>query len=214
MNAEVEPSSFLKRVLKVSNVYDIFQNVVGGHRARKWIASKAWKVTGGEKVVDIGCGTGSCLDYLPANIVYCGIDISQAYIESAREKYGERGRFFVGSATDCPEGVRNELLQADIVLSNGVLHHLSDEEALQVLDLAKNVLKPGGRLICVEPTYLLHQTVLSKWILSQDRGMFIRSETQWKALIEKAFDSWTTNVITGLLRIPYTHLVIECWRTL
>ena len=213
MNAEVESTSSLKRVLTVSNIYDFFQTVIGGHQARKWIASEVWRLTGGEKVVDIGCGPGSSLDYLPADIVYCGIDISQTYIESARKKYGERGRFFVGSAADFPEGARNELHHADVVLSNGVLHHLSDEEAVQMLDLAKNILKPGGRLICVEPTYLLHQTFFSKWIISQDRGMYIRSEKEWKGFIEKAFDSWKTNVVTGLLRIPYTHLIIECWRT-
>jgi len=47
--------------------------------------------------------------------------------------------------------------------------------------------------------------------VSMDRGNYVRSEQEWKNLIAKAFDSYSTNVLTGLIRIPYTHIIIECF---
>jgi trans-aconitate methyltransferase len=46
-----------------------------------------------QRVVDVGCGTGEILDFLPAGIHYHGFDLDPNYIAAAREKYSDRGRF-------------------------------------------------------------------------------------------------------------------------
>jgi SAM-dependent methyltransferase len=165
---------------------------------------------GSEKVVDLGCGPGSSLNYLPRTIDYWGVDISNTYIETARKQYAGRGTFLVGQVSDFLGGKDLRLNGADVVLCNGLLHHLCDEEAFQVLELSANILKASGRLICLEATYLLRQTGISKWIVDQDRGKYVRSEQEWKRLIGAVFDSYSTSVVTGLTRIPYTHIIIEC----
>ena len=206
-----QDDSGLKSLLTISWVYDFFQNsLLGGDNARKWLATNVWKPKSGEAIVDIGCGSGIILEYLPPDIEYLGIDVSENYIRSARKKFSGRGTFFLGTARDLVNHDGSHIGSADLVLCTGLLHHLSDGEALEVLELSKRIMKPNGRLVCLEATFLARQTRLSRWIVSTDRGRHVRLEQEWKNLIGHAFESYSTRILTGLLRIPYTHIVIEC----
>ena len=75
--------------------------------------------------------------------------------------------------------------------------------------LAPKSLAPGGRLVCLEASFLVSQSFLARWVLKQDRGQNVRNEPEWKALVSKVFDKFETYILTGLLRIPYTLIVIE-----
>jgi len=206
-----EDHSGLKRLLANSRIYEFFQNeLLGGKRARRWLANHFWKLKGKETVIDIGCGPGIVLEYLPRDIEYFGVDISETYIRMARRRFSARGTFFLGTAKDLVEHDPSRLNSADLVLCNGLLHHLSEPEALEVLNLSKRLLKPNGRLFCIEAVFLARQTRLSKWFVETDRGRHVRSEQEWKRLIGQVFESYSTSILTGLLRIPYTHIIIEC----
>jgi SAM-dependent methyltransferase len=141
-----------------------------------------------------------------------GFDISEEYIASAKTKYEKRGVFLVGTAEQFLAAPDKQLNEADLVLCNGLLHHLEDREVINVLQLAKQILKPAGRLVCLEPVFLIHQGPLSKWIMSRDRGRNIRTEAQWKNLINQVFSCASTNIATKLIRIPYVHMIMECRR--
>lgn len=206
-----QDDSGLKKLLTFSRVYEFFQgNILGGNNAREWQAKNVWKLRGGETIIDIGCGPGAILEYLPRDISYWGVDISENYIRSARRRFSARGSFFLGTASDFLNHDDSHLNSADLVLCNGLLHHLSDDEAIEVLKLSKQLMKPNGRLVCLEATFLARQTRLSRWIVSTDRGRHVRSEQEWKNLIARVFDSYSTSILTGLLRIPYTHIIVEC----
>jgi ubiquinone/menaquinone biosynthesis C-methylase UbiE len=200
----------VKRILSVSRVYDLFQNLIGARRARRWLRESLWRLRGGEKVVDIGCGPGSIRNDLPENIDYVGFDLSEPYIATANRLYPGKGVFLVGTAGTFLETPDPRMQNADLVICTGLLHHLDDPEVRQVLELSKRILRPGGRLACLEPTFLLHQTQFSRWMLRRDRGKNVRTEAAWKAIVGEVFDHYTTSVITGLTRIPYVHIVIEC----
>lgn len=211
MTPNTEDSGWLKNLLSISQVYDFFQHtILGGRQARAWLARTFWKSKAGERIVDIGCGSGAVLDFLPRDSDYLGIDISERYIGTARKKYSGNRTFFLGTAQDFLSQDDSRLNNTDLVLLNGLLHHLPDDQATEVLEISKQLLKPGGRLVCLEATYLARQTRLSKWIVSTDRGRFIRSEQEWKRLVGQTFDRYDTTILTGLIRIPYTHIVIEC----
>ena len=45
--------------------------------------------------------------------------------------------------------------------------------------------------------------------MNQDRGLYIRSEPEWKKLLKKSNFQFNTNIITGLIRIPYNYMLIE-----
>ena len=200
----------LKKFLSVSWIYEQFQNLVGAKNARKWIAENYWKLNKDAKVVDIGCGPGDVIDFLPEGITYVGFDISKDYIRVAKKNYGIENTFFVNTAEELLKKHDDRLNGADLVMCNGLLHHLSDEEATDVLQLSKNIMSSTGRLVCIEPTFLAHQGFIKKWIMSKDRGCNVRTEKKWKELVGGVFDSFETSILTDLIRIPYTHIVIEC----
>lgn len=210
MKASPEDNSGLKKLLTISPLYRLFQKALGGDNVGRWLAGNFWKLQGGETIVDIGCGSGFILEYMPADVNYYGVDISKNYIDAAEKKYSTRGTFLLGSVGDLLNNGNAPLKKADLVLCNGLLHHVPDDEAIEVLEQAKQFLRPKGRLVCLEATFLARQTRLSRRMVSMDRGQYVRSEQQWKDLIAKSFDSYSTSVVTGLIRIPYTHIVIQC----
>ncbi|HYW71242.1 MAG TPA: class I SAM-dependent methyltransferase [Pyrinomonadaceae bacterium] len=210
MELSGQNDSGLNRLFTISAIYELFQQrVLGGNSARKWLAENVWKLQGGETIVDIGCGSGTILKSLPGNISYCGLDISENYIRAARRNFSDRGTFFLGTLQDLLNQNAWPLNSADLILCNGLLHHLGDADALEVLELSKRLMKDDGRLICLEAVFLDRQTRLSKWFVSADRGRHVRSEAEWKKLISQAFSSYATRILTGLIRIPYTHIIIE-----
>ncbi|MCI0558523.1 MAG: class I SAM-dependent methyltransferase [Nitrososphaera sp.] len=207
----MQDDSGLKKILSISWAYHSFQRLLGERKARRWLTENYLRLNGGEKVVDIGCGPGGVLNYLPKNVTYIGLDVNERYIKAAQRLFGERATFIVGAACDFLGELDSRLTSADVVLCNGLLHHLDDKEATEVLQLSKQVMSDKGRLVIIEPTFLAHQDVLSRWIIAKDRGRNVRYEKEWKDLIGRVFDCFSTAILTGLIRIPYVHIVIECW---
>lgn len=199
----------LKRLLSVSWIYELVQTLVGATKGRRWLAENGWRLRGGEKVVDVGCGPGYVRDFLPPDIDYIGFDISEAYIATAGRIYQGKGLFLAGTAATFLAAPEPRMADADLVICTGLLHHLDDDEVSQALRLAHAVLRPGGRIVCFEPSFLLHQTRLSRWMLRRDRGRNVRTEAAWKAVVGAVFPDHTSSVITGLARIPYVHILIE-----
>jgi len=200
----------LKRLLSFSWIYELFQNLVGAGKAHRWLAENCLRLKGGERVVDVGCGTGNFRKALPRDIEYVGFDISEKYIAKARHTFSQNGTFLVGTAADFLPDPDPRLCGADLVICMGLLHHLNDEETLQVFKLADKILRPGGRLVCWEPTFLIHQSPISRWIIGRDRGRNVRTEPEWKAIAARIFPNVSTSIVTGLVRVPYVHIIIEC----
>jgi demethylmenaquinone methyltransferase/2-methoxy-6-polyprenyl-1,4-benzoquinol methylase/phosphoethanolamine N-methyltransferase len=110
-------------------------------------------VAPGEKVLDVGCGTGSlAIDAKgkagPAGEVH-GIDAAPEMIEVARQKAGRKGvdvGFRVGLIEDIPfpDG------QFDVVLNSFVLHHLPHDLKRKGFAEIHRVLKPGGRFLAAD----------------------------------------------------------------
>jgi SAM-dependent methyltransferase len=207
----MENNSGLRKVLYYQPIYSFFQNLVGADKVRKWLVNYVMKIKNEETVVDLGCGPGDILKHLPNSIKYIGIDINESYITKAKNRFEHKGNFFLGDALNLLTDKKDEIGEADLVLSIGFLHHLKDEQVLLLLKSIKELLKEGGRCIFLEPTFLLNQNNLSKWIMKMDRGKNIRLETDWKSLIGKVFPNSSTSIVQGLILIPYVHILVECF---
>jgi len=196
----------LSSVLSLPAGYRIFLRIVGGDFQRKYVAEYV-KPAPGEKILDIGCGPGDMLASLPA-VDYTGFDISSEYIEAARKRFGNKGRFLcsdVGMAE-----IERERGGFKLVLATGVLHHLDNERAAKLFELAREALGPDGRLITYDGCYVPEQSKAARWVLSKDRGKFVRTREEYMRLASVSFSRIEPHVRHDLLRIPYTHLIMRC----
>jgi SAM-dependent methyltransferase len=190
------------------SVYRTFVRVVVSGDKRSRYVANVLQPRPSDRVLDIGCGTADILDYLPG-VDYHGFDANPAYIESARRRFSGRASFYcrrVGS--DAIQG----LGLFDLALATGVLHHLTDEQALVLLRLAYEALKPGGRLVCRDGCYVPGQNPIARLILACDRGRYVRDKAGYLELASSVFKSIKPTIYHDLYRIPYTHIVLECQR--
>lgn len=158
-------------------------------------------------ILDIGCGPADILAYLP-DVDYSGFDISDAYIERAKMRFAQRGRFYCQELTH-PD--IEKMPPFDIVLVLGLLHHLDEEEAIGVLRLASQALKLGGRLVTVDPCLEAGQNPIARFLVRNDRGQNVRTQRGYATLANAVFDSPRVEV-RHQSWIPYTHCIMECTR--
>ena len=196
----------LTTVLSLPAAYRTFQNMVGGNYHQRHLAEHAQPVPG-EKVLDIGCVPGDILEFLK-EVNYTGFDISPEYIEAAKRRFGQRGRFWCGDVGLA--ALEQERRTFDLVLATGVLHHLDDERAAKLFELAKLALRPGGRLVTYDGCYVPGQSGIVRWVLSKDRGKFVRKREDYLRLASVCFPKVEARVRHDMLRIPYTHLIMRC----
>jgi SAM-dependent methyltransferase len=197
--------NIVREVLRLPAGYRFFRQLVGGD-FEKYV-SEFVRPQRGDKVLDLGCGPGDMRQFLP-DVDYLGVDISSEYIEAAKRRYGGSGRFLctdVGVAT-----IGDEQGQFDLVLATAVLHHLDDKQAGNLFALARQALRPGGRLITYDGCYVPGQSRVARWILSKDRGAYVRTREEYIRLASAHFSTIEPMVRHDLLRIPYTHLIMYC----
>jgi SAM-dependent methyltransferase len=197
----------LSSILNIPAGYRLFRWLIGGQRAWKTFLSEYVKPVPGEKILDIGCGPADILNYLP-EVKYTGLDISVDYIHSARRRFGSRGRFLCDNAGLF--SIQDEEGSFDLVLAMGVIHHLNDEQASALFDLARRALRPAGRLITYDGCYVPQQSCVARWLLNKDRGKFVRQPEEYLKLASKHFAEVESYLRNDLLRVPYTHLIMCC----
>lgn len=195
----------LYSLLSLPAVYRGFTALVLGDASRIYVSDYVQPVAG-EKVLDIGCGPGDILNYLPP-VNYLGFDINADYIKAAQKRFGKRGRFFCGDVGLA--AIDEEAGTFDLVMATGVLHHLDDGRAAQLFELAYKALRPGGRLITYDGCYVAGQPRLARFVVSHDRGEFVRRREDYTRLAAGCFSKVEAFVRHDLLRIPYTHLIMR-----
>ena len=110
------------------------------------------RITVGQQVLEIGCGTGNLLTALGRRrpeLATVGIDPDPAALRRARRKAARRrlpiryDRAFAGALPAADDSF-------DRVLSSFMLHHLDDDERMRALREIRRVLRPGGELHVVD----------------------------------------------------------------
>ena len=197
----------IRSILSIPVVYSGFQALLGAHAVRQALVDKAVRPQPGMCVLDVGCGPAEILDYLPG-VRYWGFDISERYIAQARQRFGARGEFFCKLLTEDDLPL---LPKFDVVLAIGLLHHLDNNVACDLLRLAQRALKPGGRLVTLDPCIHPGQSPIARWLISRDRGQNVRTQPEYARLVSIVFPDYRTE-IRHKSGIPYTHCIMECTR--
>ena len=202
-------SSIVDRIrspLSSAGVYWLVLRLLGAPSVHRHLVTQHARVEAGERVLDIGCGTGRLLDALP-EVAYVGLDPSAEYIAAARERYGDRGAFrradvsSVDLAGDEP---------FDVAFAVGVMHHLDDREAARLARLAAGSLAPDGRLVTIDPGLTADQPTVARWLAGRDRGARVRGPDGYRRVAEGSFASVEATVRHDLAALPYTHVLLEC----
>jgi 2-polyprenyl-3-methyl-5-hydroxy-6-metoxy-1,4-benzoquinol methylase len=210
MAEQSQSNSGLYRLLNFPFIYNSWQLFVGGERARATIAKKYISAKAGQRVLDIGCGTGTLFELMGKEIDYVGYDISQEYIDFAKNKYKDtpNARFYFKRVNEIEMSEKD----FDVVIAIGILHHLNDDEALKLIELAFLHLKEGGRFVLAEPAWIPKQNLFAKFMLKMDRGKAIRDVEGYKKLLQPYFKSSESTIDGKLFNVPYTMCMIEAIR--
>src|SRR4051812_36766460 len=109
-------------------LFNALGNLLGADACRRQMVREYLPSVTGKRILDIGCGTGELLRYLPG-AEYVGIDLSEPYILHARKRHGSRGQFICGDALSA--AIPGSF---DIAIAWGILHHLGDDACRQLLN--------------------------------------------------------------------------------
>ena len=200
--------SGLKAVLVHAPTYIALQRIVGADRLRYRCFAQL-ELSPGDAVVDVGCGPAYYLDRLPEQIRYHGFDTEPRYIEWARKRWGERGSFHLGRFD---EEQAAALHPVAAVLLLGVLHHLSDTEATDLLGLVAQALSPSGQVVAVDTCVEPEQGKISRWMSTHDRGEYVREPEAFVELARQRFENVEGMVLSNLTRIPSSHWMMRMGR--
>jgi ubiquinone/menaquinone biosynthesis C-methylase UbiE len=139
------------RVIRWANMYDLLLKTVtlgGEGRFRRRMIAAA-QLQPGERVLDVGCGTGTLLLEAAAAVGPAGkafgIDPAAEMIARARRKASRAGRnleLTVAAIEELPLATAS----VDVVLSSLMFHHLPSNLQRAGLGEIRRVLAPGGRL--------------------------------------------------------------------
>jgi SAM-dependent methyltransferase len=201
-----EVTTGIRAVLARPLVYELWIRAVGGVRARRTLVRDHVRPRDGDRILDVGCGPGSLVEYLPPAVDYVGVDLNPDYIASARARLGnDRRDFRVGDAA----GLDSDLRDFDIVMVFGLLHHLDDAAARNLIRRAADTLVPGGRIVTFDGVFTADQSAASRAVIARDRGQNVRTLEEYVALAAESFTEVVATTRSDLLRIPYTHCILE-----
>lgn len=194
----------MKSMLKSPAVYQLYQELGGFFGARLVAIGDYLPISPGARVIDIGCGPGHIVKHLPRGIDYIGFDVDEAGIDYARRHFGHLGQFH---ARIFGEEEAREFGGADVVMMNGVMHHIPDAELAHTIGVIRSALKDGGALFTLDGCYARGQSWLERWLLDNDRGVHVREAHAYEQLLHSHFDDVSMHVRNRISRLPYTFAI-------
>jgi SAM-dependent methyltransferase len=163
-------------------MYELEREDLRRWTAGRLVAGPSHGEGGRPRFLDVGCGTGEFLSLLAEDFEVYGVEVSQRYLQIARERYG------------LPHLIHGELTTAgfeadffEVVQMRGVLQHLPDP--LGQLREACRVTKPGG-LIVISATPNIASLAARVFrahfrLLAPEQMVYNFSPTTLRALLEK-----------------------------
>ena len=205
-----ERNTGVRSILRRPEAYCWIRDALGLNRWLRRYVEEFIKPTPGDRILDVGCGTGEVTRYL-SGATYVGVDRHRPYIDFAIEKFGNRGQFFCADVADHIEAFQGEF---DLILANGLLHHLDNSLAEHLFSVGAQILSEKGRMITVDPCRYEGQARITRFIINNDRGKNVRQLDEYAPLAKHSFSDVTSRLWYGFVPIPFSVAIVECKKPL
>lgn len=165
-------------------------------------------IDGNPSIIDIGCGSGQY-----ANVTYgkyLGIDLESRYIDYARRRNRFSNHLFRSADAST---IANEEQKFDIALMVDFLHHISDEQCVNILNSVKRIAK--RYIIIFEPVSINNHSLLGRFMAMCERGEHVRSSDKLCELLKKCELEATHNIALSFGPVDSKAIIIcvsgELW---
>ena len=197
----------ISQVFDNAILYNLFQLGIYKSKSKDFLSSEILKTDSVERVLDFGSGIGHHSQLFQGK-QYLGIEPLESCVLSAKKLYKDStATFLLGDHTALKSLTEGTF---DLIFAIGVLHHIDNLVFNEFVEQAFRLLKPGARLMTFDPVLHRHQSKISKWVVKQDRGQWVRTENEYLVVIKKLFlDNTDSRIYSKLLRIPYDHILIN-----
>ena len=124
----------------------------GAHRYNRWIYDRVRDGIG-QRVLEIGCGTGTITSFMVDRQLVVGIDVVDDYIQSTSDRFRDRPNVVIRQhdLTASIEPLRG--YRFDSAVSVNVFEHIANDEAAMKAVYA--LLEPGGTFTLLVPSHPL-----------------------------------------------------------
>lgn len=149
------PAQTEGRLIRWASFYDAFTSILTlGHISMlRSMTIEHAQIKSGEKVLDVGCGTGGVT--IPAKQkvgitgIAAGIDPAPEMIAVARKK-ADRAKLEIDFRVGVIESLPYPDASFDVVTSSLMMRHLPYEVQVKGLAEIRRILKPGGRIFIAD----------------------------------------------------------------
>lgn len=169
----------MKRILKIPQFYKFYINLIGGKKFFKNYVEKYVSPKENQTILELGCGSGNILYYLPKTIDYTGLDLNSKCIKYCKKKFPSF-EFLIKDVSDF-----NLNKTFDIIFSEGIMACLSDEQIEKMLKNICKHSKKDTKIILSDMNFCKENTKLQNFFLKQERGKYLRSTKDFIKIYSK-----------------------------
>jgi hypothetical protein len=137
--------------------------------------------------------------------------VDQNYIDHAKKTYEGRGKFYCRAFDDT---VLDEFNNVDLIMFNGVVHHLPDSLANEILATTNKALSENGTVFTLDGCYRDGQNKIAKKLLDMDRGEHIRTQSAYETIMNKHFSNVGAYIREDISPLPYTFLIMTAQKAI
>lgn len=91
----------------------------------------------------------------------------------------------------------------------GILHHIDDQTAYELLSILPQLLRPNGRIITMDGCYMDDLTSFERMLLRNDRGKFVRSLPEWEVLFSECLPGAAFEIRKDLYYFPFNQILFQ-----